>query len=125
MYTADTINIINTMVIYLIHPDSKQPTKTTFHITSSEGSVLLSCNASLQLGLIQHRPRLNYLPPRASLITSKEDHPKSANMHMQIQTQLIVNKEGHHHHKSQPHVLPKLITTYEQIKQHYPDVLKA
>ena len=87
MYTADTINIIGTTVIYLTHPDNKQPTKMTFHIASSEGSVLLSCNTSLQLGLIHHRPRLNYLPPQASLITSKEDHPKSAKMHMQIQTQ--------------------------------------
>ena len=86
-YTADTINIIGTTVIYLIHPDSKQPTEMTFHIASSKGSVLLSCNTSLQLGLIHHRPRLNYLPPRASLITSKEDHPKSAKMHMQIQSQ--------------------------------------
>ena len=55
-YTADSIKIIGMMVIYLIHPDSKQPTKTTFHIASSKGSVLLSCNASLQLGLIHHRP---------------------------------------------------------------------
>ena len=86
-YTADTINIIGTTVIYLIHPDSKHPTETTFHIASNEGSVLLSCNALLQLGLIQHRPRLNYLAPWASLIMSKEDHPKSANMQMQIQTQ--------------------------------------
>ena len=127
MYTADTINIIGTMVIYLIHPDSKQPTEMTFHITSSKGSVLLSCNASLQLSLIHHRPRLNYLPPRASLITSKEDHPKSAKMHMQIQSQrLIVDKEGQHH-KSQPDALkpPKLITTYEQIKQQYPDVFEG
>ena len=84
-YTADTIKIISTTVIYLIHPDTKQPTKMTFHITSSKGSVLLSCSASLQLGLIQHRPRLNYLPPRASLITSKEDHPRSAKMQMQVQ----------------------------------------
>ena len=87
MYTADTINIIGTMVIYLIHPDSKQPTEMTFHIASSEGSVLLSCNTSLQLGLIHHRPRLNYLPPQASLITSKEDHPKSTKLNMQIQSQ--------------------------------------
>ena len=86
-YTADTINIIDTTVIYLIHPDSKWPTEMTFHIASSEGSVLLSCNASLQLSLIHHRPRLNYLPPQASLITSKEDHPKSAKMHKQIQSQ--------------------------------------
>ena len=126
-YTAGTINIIGTTVIYLIYPDSKWPTKTTFHIASSEGSVLLSCNTSLQLGLIHHRPRLNYLPPQASLITSKEDHPKSTKMHMQIQTQqLIVNKEGQHH-KSQPDMLkpPKLITNYEQIKQNYPDVFEG
>ena len=127
MYTADTINIIGTMVIYLIHPDNKQLTKTTFHITSGNGSVLLSCSTSLQLSLIQHRPRLNYLPPWASLITSKEDHPKSANRHMQMQTQqLIVDKEKHYH-KSQTEALkpPKLITTYEQIKQHYPDVFEG
>ena len=46
---------------------------------------------------------------------------------MQIQTQrLIVNKEGQHH-KSHPDTLklPKLITTYEQIKQHYPDVFEG
>ena len=126
-YTADTINIIGTTVIYLIHPDSKQPTKMTFHIASHEGSVLLSCNASLQLSLIHHRPRLNYLPPQASLITSKEDHPKSAKMHMQIQSQrLIVDKERQHH-KSQPDALKplKLITAYKQITQQYLDVLKA
>ena len=92
-YTADTIKIIGTMVIYLINPDSKQPTEMTFHITSSKGSVLLSCNASLQLGLIQHRPRLNYLPPQASLIMSKEDHPKSANMHMQVQKKTTHSKQ--------------------------------
>ena len=127
MYTSDTINIIGTMVIYLIHPDSKQPTEMTFHIASCKGSVLLSCNTLLQLGLIHHRPRLNYLPPRASLITSKEDHPKSAKMHMQIQSQrLIVDKERQHH-KSQPDALkpPKLITTYEQITHQYPNVFEG
>ena len=74
-YTADTIKIIGTAVIYLMHPDNKQLIAMTFHIASSEGSILLSCNASLQLCLIHHRPRLNYLPPWASLIMSKEDHP--------------------------------------------------
>ena len=75
-YTADTIRIIGTTTIYLIHPDSKQATKMTFHVASNEGSVLLFCNASLNLGFIHSRPRIDYLPPRASLITSKEDHPR-------------------------------------------------
>ena len=39
-YTADTIRIISTITIYLIHPDSKQPTEMTFH---------LSCNTLLNL----------------------------------------------------------------------------
>ena len=81
MYTADTIKIIGTVVIYLMHPDDKQLIVLTFHIASSNGSVLLSCNTSLQLGLIHHRPRLNYLPPQASLIMSREDHPMSTNRH--------------------------------------------
>ena len=55
---------------------------------------------------------------------SKEDHPKSATMQMQIQTQQLLVNEEEHHHKSQPDALepPKLITTYDQIKQQYPDV---
>ena len=51
-YMTDTIRIIGTTIIYLIHPDSKKPTKMTFHIASIEGSILLSCNTSLTLGLI-------------------------------------------------------------------------
>ena len=33
-YTSDTIRIIGTTIIYLIHPDSKKPTKMTFHVAS-------------------------------------------------------------------------------------------
>ena len=84
-YMADTIRIIGTTTIYLIHPDSKQPTKTIFHVASNEGSVLLSCNASLNLSLIQSRPRLDYLPPRACLITSREDHPRKTKTQVQVQ----------------------------------------
>ena len=40
------------------------------------GSVLLSCKTTLLLVLIQPRSRLDYLPPRASLVTSSADHPK-------------------------------------------------
>ena len=47
----------------------------TFYVASNEGSVLLSCTTLLALELIQTRPRLDYLPPRAKLITSAADHP--------------------------------------------------
>ena len=61
-YTTDTIKIIGTTTIYLLHPDSKKLVEMTCYIASNEGSVLLSCNTSLTLGLIQSRPRLDYLP---------------------------------------------------------------
>ena len=95
---ADTIRIIGTTTIYLIHPDSKQPTKTTFHVASNEGSVPLSCNASLNLGLIHYRPRLDYLPPQASLITSKEDHPRKTKLQVQVQKHQVIMKLRDQHH---------------------------
>ena len=124
---ADTIRIIGNTIIYLIHPDSKQPTKMTFHIAPSEGSVLLSCKTSLHLGLIHYRPRLDYLPPQASVITSKEDHPRKTKLQVQVQKhQVITKKEDQHHNsqsnKSKPHTL---ITNQKQILQEYPDVFEG
>ena len=92
MYTTDTIRIIGTTIIYLIHPDSKKLTKMTFQVASNEGSILLSCNALLTLGLIQSRPRLDYLPPRASLITSSEDHPRKTKTQVQVQKHEVITK---------------------------------
>ena len=89
---ADTIRIIGTTTIYLIQPDSKQSTEMTFHVASNEGSVFLSCNALLNLGLIHSRPRLDYLPPRASLITSKKDHPRKTKLQVQVQKHKVIIK---------------------------------
>ena len=86
----DTIKIIGTTIIYLIHPDSKKLTEMTFYIAPNEGSILLSCNTSLTLGLIQSRPRLDYLPPRMSLITSNVDHPRKMKAQVQVQTQEVI-----------------------------------
>ena len=48
----------------------------TFYVAYNDGSILLSCKATLALHLIQPRSRLDYLPPQASLIMSTMDHPK-------------------------------------------------
>ena len=48
----------------------------TFFVAVNDGSVLLTCKTTLMLVLIQPRSRMDYLPPRASLITSSADHPK-------------------------------------------------
>ena len=89
-YKTDTVKIIGTSIIYLIHPDSKKLTETIFYIASNEGSVLLSCNTPLTLGLIQSRPRLDYLPPSVSLITSNADHLRKMKAQVQIKKQEII-----------------------------------
>ena len=60
----------------MVHLDTKKLLETTFYVAMNDGSVLLSCKTTLLLVLIQPRSRLDYLPPRVSLITSSADHPK-------------------------------------------------
>ena len=55
----------------------------------NDWSFLLSCKTTLLLGLIQPRPRLDYLPPRASLITSSADHPKKTKAVLHVQKQEV------------------------------------
>ena len=75
-YTNDTVKIVGTCTLYLVHLDTKKLLETTFYVATNDGSMLLSCNSTLAIGLIQPRSILDYLLPRASLITSVQDHPK-------------------------------------------------
>ena len=84
-YTTHTVKFIGSCKIYLVHPDCKKLNEAIFYVTYNEGSVLISCDTSLTLGLIHLRPILDYLPPRASLITSSADHPRKTNVQLQIQ----------------------------------------
>ena len=122
-YTMDTIKIIGT-TIYLLHPDSKKLVETTFYIASNEGSVLLSCNTSLTLGLIHSRTKQDYLFHRARLITSKVDHLRNTKEQIQVQKQ-VITRQPDQHHSAQCTILPKLITTQCQILQEYPNVWKV
>ena len=75
VYTDHQVDILGKCNFFMLHPDTKKPHMVTFYVASNEGSVLLSCTTLLALDLIQTRPRLDYLPPRAKLITSAADHP--------------------------------------------------
>ena len=99
----------------------------TFHIASNEDSILLSCNALLTLGLIQSRPRLDYLPLRVSLITSSEDHPRKTKTQLQVQKhEVVTNKHNPHHNIQGNTSKPSTpITTQDQILQEYPDVFEG
>ena len=65
-YTTDTVKIVGSCIFCLVHSDTKKLIEVTFYVAMNDGSVLLSCNTTLLLGLIQPRPRLDYLLPRAS-----------------------------------------------------------
>ena len=75
-YTNGTVKIVETCKLYLVHQDTKKLVETIFYVATNDGSMLLSCKSTLALDLTQSRSRLHYLPPRASLITSTQDHPK-------------------------------------------------
>ena len=87
--------------------------------------MLLSSNTSLTLGLIHSRPRLDYLPPRASLITSNADHPRKTKAQIQIQKQEITVQTANQLQDTQvtTTTVPKLVTSQDQIMHEYPNVL--
>ena len=98
----------------------------TFYVATNDGSVLLPCKTTLMLGLIQPRTRLDYLPPRASLITSSADHPKKTKATLHVQKQEVSGQTTTQTVAAQmlkPRSdAPKLITSKDQTLQEYPDV---
>ena len=107
-------------MFYLVHQDTKYLQEVTFYVASNNGSVLLSCVTMLALGLIQPHTRLDNLPPRVSLITSSADHPKKTMSPLRIH----VSRKEYEVSKVSNHkgILPKLITSKEQILATYSDM---
>ena len=62
--------------MFIVHPDTKLLHEVTFHVTSHEGSVIVSCATSLELGLIHPHTNLDELPEEGSLIYNIADMPK-------------------------------------------------
>ena len=58
IYTNDTVKIVGTCKLYLVHPDTKKLVETIFYVATNDGSMLLSCKSTLLLDLIQPRSRL-------------------------------------------------------------------
>ena len=108
--TTNTVKLVGSCTFYLVHPDTKCLQEVTFYVASNNGSVLLSCATMLALGMIQPHTKLDYLPPRASLIISSADHPKKTKcqpvIHLSRSESTVSN---------QPGTVPKLITSKEQI----------
>ena len=96
----------------------------TFYVAMNDGSVLLSCKTTLLLGLIQPRSRLDYLPPRANLITSSADHPKKTKAVLHIQKQEVstqtIKQEVAAQTPAAKRQVFKLIISKEMILHEYP-----
>ena len=129
--------------MYLVHLDTKKLIETIFYVATNDGSVLLSCKSTLALDHIQPRSRLDYLPPKASLITSTQDYPKktkqvpapvqihsskqlSTQSHSKAETSMPSNAQDSLHvpdiKQQRSH---KKITSKGLIMRHYPDVFKG
>ena len=52
-YKNDVVKIIGTCQFYLVHPESKQLMKVIFFVAKENGSVLLSCRTTMEVGLIK------------------------------------------------------------------------
>ena len=128
-YMTDTVKIIGSCTFHLVHPYTKRLLETTFSVVMNNGSVLLSCKTALLLGLIQPRPRLDYLLPRASLITSSADHPRKMKAVLHVQKQEVSTQRNEQEVAAQTTAVkiqgPKLITSKEMILQEYPDVFQG
>ena len=128
-YTTDSVKIVGSCKFYLVHLDTKKLLETTFYVAMNDGSVLLSCKTTFLFGLIQPRSRLDYLPPRASLITSSADHPKKTKEVLHTQQKPVAIQREQQDMTSQVPAIkekgPKLITSKEMIMQEYPDVFEG
>ena len=117
-YITNTVKLVGSCVFYLVYPDTKCWQEVTFYVASNNGSVLLSCVATLALGLIQPHTILDYPPPRASLISSSADHPRKTKSKVSV---YVSRKESTvSKHKG---IVLKLVTSKNEILEAYSYVL--
>ena len=77
MYTTDKLPVIGSFRLLVVHPDTWSLEEVTFQVTSQEGSVVLSCATTLELGLIQpHSALEDSIQASASLISSMAEYPR-------------------------------------------------
>ena len=85
----------------------------TFHVTSHEGSVVISCMTTLELSLIQPCNNLDSILSSSSLISSNANHPRKSRSQKNMQ----VSKPGQKmcsYKEQSPRVLPSHKYTVNQ-----------
>ena len=92
----------------------------------NDGSVLMLCKTTLLLGLIQPRSRLDYLPPRASLITGSADHPKKTKEVLHTQKkQVAIQKKKQDGTAQAPAVKEKRAQAFNKQRDDYVGVSRC
>ena len=135
-YTNDVVKIIGMCYFYLVHPNSKQLIKALFFVAKENGSILLSCRTTMELGLIRPCVQIDYLLPRASLLTSTCNWPSKTRTHKpnihctkEKLTKMAIPKNGNvRTPQSQKATISEdtqLITRKEQIMTRFPDVFEG
>ena len=123
VYTRHSIDIIGKCTFYMLNKATKQPIKVDFYIVKEEGSVLLSCKTVFQLQLLEVKLWLEYLPPRATLISSAADHPKRE-VHAQSTTSVLHTSYSTEPQENTPRRV-KIVKSKEQILEQYPELFKG
>ena len=75
-YATDRIKVIGSCKLLEVHPDTQCLREVTFHVTSHEGSVELSCVTTLELSLIGPHNNLDFIPSSASFISNNAYHQR-------------------------------------------------
>ena len=63
MYTTEKINVLRFCDLFVVHPETKCLKEITFQVVNHEGSIIVSCVTSLNLGLIEPHSELNASNP--------------------------------------------------------------
>ena len=75
-YTTEKIPVLASCDLFVHHPDIRCLQEVTFQVVNHEGSVIVSCVTSPDLGLIQPHGELNVSVPDCGRLTfSSVDHP--------------------------------------------------
>ena len=123
-YTEDAFKIVGSCKFYLVCLACKKLQEVTFFVAKNDGSVLLSCTTTLVLGCIQLRTRLDYLPPRASLITRTVDHPQKTRCQIAVHSSTTDSAVPSWKKTLPKQEILKMITSKEQILKSYPNVFE-
>ena len=123
VYTRHSIDLIGKCTFYMLNKATKQPIKVDFYIAKEEGSVLLSWETIFQLQLLDVKPRLEYLPPRATLISSAANYLKRE-VHAQSTTSIPPTSTSTVPQENTPSRV-KIVKSKGQIQEQYPELFKV